>query len=255
MSEHGKTVVITGASSGIGLDAAKRYVELGANVVINSRTESKLKKAADLLGNPDRVAVVPGDIGDINTGKRIVETAVERFGKIDVLVNNAGIFELKPFVDVTEDDLDRSISTNLRGTYFVTQAVVKQLIKQGKGGSIVNIGTVLIQHPMVGLPATAPLTGKGAIHALTTGLAAELAEFRIRVNTVAPGVIRTPLYGDADVDSFGGIALLNRVGEVREITEAVIHLANAEFTTGVILPVDGGYVGGRASAQKPNEEC
>lgn len=248
MSEQGKTVVVTGASSGIGFDAAKKYAELGANVVINSRTESKLRNAAKLIGYEDRVSVVSGDIGELNTGKRIVEQAVKRFGRIDVLVNNAGLFELKPFVDVTEDYLDKFIHTNLKGTYFVTQAVVKQMIQQGKGGAIVNIGTVLIAHPLAGAPATAPLTGKGAVHSLTTGLAVELAPYGIRVNTVAPGVIRTPLYGNADVDSWKGVALLNRVGEVSEITDAVIHLANAKFTTGTFLNVDGGYVGGRAAA-------
>ena len=112
--------------------------------------------------------------------------------------------------------------------------------------SIVNIGTVLIDHAMAGLPASAPLVSKGGVHALTTSLAAELAADGIRVNLVAPGVIRTPLYGDADVDSFGGVALLNRVGEVDEVTEAVLYLTDASFVTGHTLRVDGGYVTGRA---------
>lgn len=162
-----------------------------------------------------------------------------------MLVNNAGIFGLKPFLDSTEDDLDRYIHINLKGTYFVTQAAVKQMKQQG-GGNIVNIGTVQLFHSMAGIPASAPVVTKAAMHALTTSLASELAADNIRINTVAPGIIRTPIYGDADVDAFGGIALMNRVGEVQEITEAVIYLATANFTTGVIMPVDGGYVHGRA---------
>jgi len=161
-----------------------------------------------------------------------------------VLVNNAGIFGLKPFLENTEEDIDKYIHINLKGTYFVTQAVVRQMKKQG-GGNIVNIGTVLITHSMSSLPASAALITKGGVHALTTSLASELAVDNIQVNAVAPGVIRTPLYGDADVDAFGGVALMNRVGEVQEITEVVIHLATASFTTGIILPVDGGYVHGR----------
>ncbi len=119
-------------------------------------------------------------------------------------------------------------------------------MKQQGGGNIVNIGTVQLMHSMAGIPASAAVVTKAAMHALTTSLASELAADNIRINTVAPGIIRTPIYGDADVDAFGGIALMNRVGEVQEITEAVIHLATANFTTGVIMPVDGGYVHGRA---------
>lgn len=245
MSDKTKTIVITGASSGIGLDVARGFLETGAQVVLNSRHSEKLDAAAKILGYPDRVALVPGDIGDKDTGEKIVRTAVNRFGGVDVLVNNAGIFGLKPFLENSEEDIDSYIRTNLKGTYFVTQAAVRQMKHQG-GGSIVNIGTVLIMHPNAGLPASAALITKGGVHALTTSLASELAADNIRVNAVAPGVIRTPIYGDADIEAIGGVALLNRVGEVRETTEAIIHLATAGFTTGVILPVDGGYVHGRA---------
>ncbi len=245
MTTNLKTVLITGASSGIGLDVARGFLEKGSNVVLNARNNEKLAAAAETLGDNSRIALVPGDIGNRETGEKIVNTAVERFGSADVLVNNAGIFGLKPFLDSTEDDLDRYIHINLKGTYFVTQAAVKQMKQQG-GGNIVNIGTVQLMHSMAGIPASAAVVTKAAMHALTTSLASELAADNIRINTVAPGIIRTPIYGDADVDAFGGIALMNRVGEVQEITEAVIHLANANFTTGVIMPVDGGYVHGRA---------
>lgn len=174
----------------------------------------------------------------------MVRVALERFGSVDVLVNNAGTFSLKPFLEVTEEDLDGFINGNLKGTYFTTQAVVRQMREQG-GGAIVNIGTVLVGHAKSGVPASAPLVTKGGVHALTTSLAAELAADNIRVNLVAPGFVRTLIFGDADVDAFGGTALLSRVGEVEEITDAVIHLASASFTTGIIMPVDGGYLAGQ----------
>ena len=245
MTTNINTVLITGASSGIGLDVARGFLEKGSNVVLNARDIEKLTAAAKALGDESRIALVQGDIGDKETGEKMVKVAIDRFGSADVLVNNAGIFGVKPFLENTEEDLDRYIDINLKGTYFVTQAAVRQMKKQG-GGNIVNIGTVLVMHSAAGIPASAALITKGGVHALTSSLASELAADKIRVNAVAPGVIRTPIYGDADVDAFGGIALLNRVGEVQEITEAVIHLATASFTTGVIMPVDGGFVYGRA---------
>ncbi len=245
MTTNSKTALITGGSSGIGLDAARGFLEEGYNVVIGGRDEEKLKQAIKTLGDEDRTAYFAGNIGDPETGNKLVQLAIERFGSIDVLVNNAGIFGLKAFLENTEEDLDQYINGNLKGTYFVSQAAVKQMKKQGSG-SIVNIGTVLITHPSASIPASAALITKGGVHALTTSLASELAADNIRVNAVAPGVVRTPLYGDADIDAFGGIALMNRVGEVEEITDAILHLATAGFTTGTILPVDGGYVHGRA---------
>ena len=244
MSAQTKTVLITGSSSGIGLDIARGFLDKGSNVVLNGRNADKLTAAAKELGHPERVAVVPGSTADRETGEAMVRIALERFDSVDVLVNNAGTFGTKPFVDVTDEDLDGYVNGNLKGTYVTTQAVVRQMQKEG-GGSIVNIGTVLVDHAMAGLPASAALVSKGGIHALTVSLAAELAAHNIRVNCVAPGVIRTPIYGDAVVDSFSGVALLNRVGEVNETTHAVLYLATANFTTGHILRVDGGYVTGR----------
>ncbi len=245
MSTQPNTVLITGSSSGIGFDIARAFLERGSNVVVNGRDADKLRMAASELGHPNRVAAVPGSIADAETGETMVRTALERFGSVDVLVNSAGTFGAKPFLDVTEEDLDGYLTGNLKGTYLTTQAAVRQMKKEG-GGSVVNIGTVLIDHAMVGLPASAALVSKGGIHALTISLAAELAADNIRVNAVAPGVIRTPIYGDADVDSYGGVALLDRVGEVQETTEAVLYLATAGFTTGHILNVDGGYSAARA---------
>ena len=247
MNAKTKTVLITGGSSGIGLDAARAFYARGANVVLNGRNPEKLAAAAATFDDTSRVATVAGNVGEKKTGEEMVRTAVERFGSVDVLINNAGIFESKPFLDYTEDDLDRHLTGNLKGAFFTSQAAVAQMRKQG-GGVIINVGTVLVNHSMAGLPDAAPLVSKGGIHALTTNLASELAQDNIRVNTIAPGVIRTPLYGDSDVDAFGGIALRNRVGEVQDTTDAILYLAEADFVTGVTLNVDGGYVAGRPAA-------
>lgn len=243
MPEPIKSIIITGSNSGIGADIARRFLELGAGVVINGRNEDKLENTRKALGHEDRVVAIAGDVGDPQTGKRLANAAIENFGQIDVLVNNAGLFGLKPFLDVTENDLDQFYNSNLRGTFFTSQAVVPEMIK-AKRGSIVNIGTVLVNHALTTGPISAPMTSKGGVHALSVALAAELAPKSIRVNVVAPGIIRTPLIGD-DADSFAPIHPLGRIGEVEDISHAVAYLAQAEFVTGTVLEVDGGYTHGR----------
>ncbi len=161
MSTQTNTVLITGSSSGIGLDIARAFLDKGANVVLNGRNAAKLTAAAETLGHPERIAIVPGSIADRETGEAMVRVALDRFGSVDVLVNNAGTFGVKPFVDVTEEDLDGYLNGNLKGTYLTTQAAVRQMQKEG-GGAIVNIGTVLIDTPWPGCRRRRPWSARAA---------------------------------------------------------------------------------------------
>lgn len=242
-----KTAIITGASTGIGKTTAKAFIDAGYNVVINSANGQNLKAAYESFGSPASVVQVVGDVSHKETGIRLAQAAIEHFGRVDVLVNNAGVFAPKPFLDVDEDDLDTFYSVNLKGTYFTTQAVIKEMLAQGKGGSIINIGTVLTEHAIAGFPATAPLTSKGGIHALSKQLAAEFAKDNIRVNVIAPGIIRSPLQGKIGVENADGLAglhLLNRIGEPEHVASAALYLADNDFVTGDVLNVDGGHVAG-----------
>ncbi|MEP6847555.1 MAG: SDR family oxidoreductase [Acidobacteriota bacterium] len=240
------TAIVTGASTGIGKAIAKQFLDKGDNVVMNSINADNLNRAYQEFGSPVNAVAVAGDIGQKVVGEKLVETAVDRFGAVDVLVNNAGIFGSKPFLEVEESDLDKFLNTNLKGTYFTTQAAIVQMLKQG-GGAVINIGTVLVDHAIAGWPATAAVISKGGIHALTRQLASEFGKHNIRVNTIAPGIIRSPQQtklGVTDADGFAGLHLLNRIGETRDIAEAAYYLATSNFVSGAILNVDGGHVAG-----------
>jgi len=243
-----KTVIITGASSGIGKAIAKHFIEKGSNVVMNSSNDENLKKTYEEFNSPTNAIYFAGDISKRETGQKLVDLALGEFNSVDVLINNAGVFAPKPFLDVEENDLNLFWNVNLKGTYFTTQAAIPQMLKQGEG-SIINIGTALVDHAIDGFPATAPLTSKGAIHALTRQLAAEFGKNNIKVNTIAPGTIRSPLQGKIgveDADSLAGLHLLNRIGEVNEIAEAAYYLASADFVTGETINVAGGHTAGHA---------
>ncbi|MCJ8289550.1 MAG: SDR family oxidoreductase [Crocinitomicaceae bacterium] len=243
-----KTVIITGASTGIGKAIAKHFIEKGSNVVMNSSNEENLKKTYEEFDSPSNAVYFAGDISKRETGQNLVDLALRKFNSVDVLINNAGAFEPKPFLDVEDEDLNRFIDINLKGTFFTSQAAVKQMLTQG-GGSIINIGTVLVDHAIGGFPATAPVSSKAAIHALTRQLAAEFGKNNIKVNTIAPGIIRSPLQakmGVEDADSLAGLHLLNRIGEVNEVAEAAYYLATADFVTGETINIAGGHTVGHS---------
>jgi NAD(P)-dependent dehydrogenase (short-subunit alcohol dehydrogenase family) len=245
-----QTSIITGASTGIGKAIAILFLQHGHNVIINSANKDNLTATFNELGHHDRLAMVTGDISKPTTGKMLVDTSVQRFGAVDILVNNAGIFEPKSFLDVDEPYLDRFLSINLKGTYFTSQAAIKQMLKQGEG-AIINIGSVLVDHAIGGFSATAPISSKGGIHALTRQLAAEFGLNNIRVNGIAPGIIRSPLQaknGVDDADSLAGLHLLNRIGETQDVAELALYLASSNFITGEIINLDGGHVSGHRAA-------
>lgn len=237
-----QTVIVTGASSGIGLGIARYFHERGDNVVINSLSPDKLKEAYLTLGGGGNLLPLPGDIGDKSIGVALAANAIERFGSIDVLVNNAGLYNAKPFLEADEPYLDLFLRTNLKGTFFTTQAVIPQMIKQ-KGGAIINIGTTMVTTAIAGVNVTAAISSKGAIHALTIQLAAEYGQYNIRTNVVAVGVVDTALHSIDGKDTTGqipGINLLNRMGEVVEIAEMVYAVSKSSFVNGAIINVDGG---------------
>ncbi len=240
-----KTVIVTGAGSGIGYAVAKAFLDRGDNVVLNGRTEAKLQDAAKQLGHANQIAIAPGDITRAETGQQLVGLAVQRFGRLDVLFNNAGIFEAKPFTDYSADELDGYLSY-LRGTFLGSQAAAQQMRRNG-GGAIINITTILALNGVKAIPSSAPIAAKGGINALTKSLAIELAPDNIRVNAVAPGIVPTPLYGelsDEQREALHAMQPLGRYGKVSDIADAVLYLADASWVTGVILPVDGGVAAG-----------
>jgi NAD(P)-dependent dehydrogenase (short-subunit alcohol dehydrogenase family) len=237
-----QTVIITGASSGIGLGIAKYFLDRGNSVLINSFNSDKLHDAYLKLGAGENLAWHAGDVGDKATGITLVAKAIEQFGSVDVLVNNAGLFERKPFLDVEESYLDVFLKTNLKGTFFTSQAVIPQMLKQ-KEGVIINIGTSLVERSFAGVSVSAAISSKGAIHALTLELAAEFGKFNIRTNVVAPGYIRTQMHaanGDETSDLPPGTNLLNRAGDVKDIAAMVYAVATGRFVNGAIINVDGG---------------
>ncbi len=241
MSGPQKTAIVTGASQGIGAGVVKAFVERGFNVVASSR---KVSQSTEVAAS-DHVALVDGNIGELATAVRIVETAMSRFKSIDVLVNNAGIFFTKPFTDYTAEDFKLLVSTNLEGFLYVTQLSIKQMLAQKTGGSIVTTTAALVRNPIRGSPAAVPMMTKGGLATVTQHLAMEYAQDGIRVNAVAPGVVYTPLHRDTPQDVMESSSPMGRPSTVKDITDAVMYLTDAATVTGDILYVDGGAHFGR----------
>ena len=231
-----KVAVITGASQGIGAGLVAAYRKLGYAAVATSRTVAESDDAD--------VVAVQGDIADPATAKRVITAAVERFGRIDTLVNNAGIFVAKPFTDYTEGEFAATSGVNLAGFFRTTQLVIPHMLTQG-GGHIVNITSSLVDNANSNIPSVLASLTKGGVQSATKSLAIEYATRGIRANAVSPGIIKTPMHPEEHHETLGGLLPVGRMGELSDIVDAVIYLENAPFVTGEILHVDGGQSAGR----------
>jgi len=241
MSTQQKTIIVTGASQGIGAAVANLFLERGYNVVANSRKISQKNE----LQRSDNLALVDGDIGQRTTAEAIVATAVKQFGAVDALVNNAGIFFPKAFTDYTTEDFRALSSTNLDGFIYTTQLAVKQMLAQKSGGSVVSITSSIVDHPLAVFTASVPMITKGGIDAISRSLAMEYSKQGIRVNVVAPGIVDTPLHANNPKDFLRTLSPLGQIADSKDIAEAVFYLTHAKQVTGEILHVDGGAHLGR----------
>lgn len=230
-----KVVIVTGASQGIGAELVKAYRARGYRVVATARN---IKPTDD----PD-IAIVPGDIGDPDTARRVVATALEAFGRIDSLVNNAGIFVAKPFTQYTAQDYAAVTNVNLSGFFHITQLAIAEMEKQ-RSGHVVSITTSLVDHAIAGVPSVLASLTKGGINAATKSLAIEYAKTGIRVNAVSPGIIKSPMHAPESHEALGALHPVGHMGEMGDIAEAVLFLESASFVTGEILHVDGGQSAG-----------
>jgi NAD(P)-dependent dehydrogenase (short-subunit alcohol dehydrogenase family) len=241
MASKQKTVIVTGGSQGIGAGVVRSFLDRGYNVVANSRNITKL----DTFIESDHLALVGGSIGESAVASKVVETAVQKFESIDALVNNAGIFFTKPFPDYTAEDFKALSSTNLEGFLYVTQGVVKQMLAQKSGGSVVTITASLVNNPIAGVTASVPMITKGGLEAISLSLASEYAKQKIRFNAVAPGVVDTPLHKSNPKEFLKTLSPMGTICDVKDIVEAVVYLTEARYVTGEVLHVDGGAHSGK----------
>jgi NAD(P)-dependent dehydrogenase (short-subunit alcohol dehydrogenase family) len=230
-----KVAVITGASQGIGAGLVAAYRKLGYSVVANSRTICPSEDAG--------ILTVPGDISDPAVGARVIEQALDGFGRVDTLINNAGVFVAKPFTDYTDADYDVVTGVNLRGFFETSQRAIAAMLDHD-GGHIVNVTTSLIDHANSAVPSALASLTKGGLNAVTKSLAIEYAARGIRVNAVALGIIRTPMHPVETHDALAGMHPIGRMGDVSDVVEAIVYLENAPFVTGEVLHVDGGQSAG-----------
>jgi len=239
-SNRKQTVIITGASSGIGLGLTKGFLAEGFNVVANSRNV----KAAGTLTPADNLLLVDGDVGEESTAQKLINSAEQRFKRIDVLINNAGIFVPKPFIEYTPEEFRRVVSTNLAGFFYVSQHAIRHM-RQNGGGQIITISTTLAQQPIAGVNAALTSLTKGGLNSVTRGLAIEYAAEGIRLNAIAPGIVDTPMHKPENHDSLKHLHPISRLGTVQEIVDAALFLVRAPFVTGEVLHVDGGAHAGK----------
>jgi NAD(P)-dependent dehydrogenase (short-subunit alcohol dehydrogenase family) len=235
MEPNRKTVIVTGASQGIGAGIVQAFLARGYNVVGTARSATKSKE----LSASDHLALIDGDIGQFETAQKVAQLAIKRFGSIDAVVANAGIFLVKPFTDYTPDDFRALVSTNLAGFIYITQLAVKQMLSQ-KGGSIVTISAALADNPIAGITASVPMITKGGLNAVMRSLAIEYAKEHIRFNAVAPGAVNTPLHAEDSNDSLKTLSPMGSISTVEDIANAVVYLTEARQITGEVLHVDGG---------------
>jgi NAD(P)-dependent dehydrogenase (short-subunit alcohol dehydrogenase family) len=235
MRTERKVAVITGASQGIGAGLVKAYRDRDYHVIATARS---IKPSSD-----DGVLAVPGDIADRRTAERAISQGVARFGRIDTLVNNAGIFIAKPFTQYTEADYAAVLGVNLAGFFHITQLAIAEMAKQGSG-HIVQITTSLVDHAIDGVPSVLASLTKGGLNAATKSLAIEYAKRGIRVNAVALGIIKTPMNPVAAHAQFDALHPVGHMGEISDVVEAILYLEGASFVTGEILHVDGGQSAG-----------
>jgi len=234
-STERKVVVVTGASQGIGAALAQRFKSHNYRVVATSRS---IKSSDD----PD-VVTVQGDVADSNTADLVFKEALDRFGRVDTLVNNAGIFMAKPFTAYSEDDYSAYVSTNVTGFFHMTQRAVDTMLKMG-GGHVVTITTSLVDQPMTSVPAVLASLTKGALNAATKSLAIECAARGVRVNAVAAGIIKTPMHSPQAHQALAMLHPMGRMGDISDVVDGVMYLESAPFVTGEILHIDGGQAAG-----------
>ncbi|WP_201005523.1 SDR family NAD(P)-dependent oxidoreductase [Paenibacillus glycanilyticus] len=246
MTFQNKVAIITGGSSGMGKAVAIELVKKGARVVINGRREQTLAEAAKEIDPTGlNIAYVAGDISKPQVAERLISEAIARFGRVDTLINNAGIFLAKPFTEYTEEDFDAVLSTNVAGFFHITQRVLTEMLKAGSG-HIVNItASGVSEQPIKEVPSALAALSKGGLTTVSKSLAIEYADKGIRVNAVAPGVIKTPMHAPETHDFLSQLHPMKRMGEVHEIVEAILYLEAAQFVTGEVLHVDGGQSAGK----------
>jgi NAD(P)-dependent dehydrogenase (short-subunit alcohol dehydrogenase family) len=235
-----QTVIVTGAGKGIGAAVVQAFLERGYNVVANSLHDSGSDASA-----PPNLVFVAGDIGLQPTAAKVAETATRKFGSIDHIVNNAGVYSAKSFTDYTIDEFRRFVSINLEGFIFITQLAVKQMLDQGSGGSVTTITAALADNPIAGVPSSIPMITKGGLNAITVSLASEYAKQNIRFNAVAPGVVETPMHKDTPRDLMKSLSPMGTISCAKDIADAVVYLTEARYVTGEVLHVDGGAHVGR----------